>query len=65
MPVGGGPSATPPTPFISFTPPIAPVNGKFYGYQTVLSPLIESNESRNPPSAAFAGQGVGARGTPR
>ena len=37
-------------------PPLAPIRAKFWQYQPVVAPNMEPNESRNPPSAAYAAQ---------
>ena len=37
-------------------PTLAPIRAKFWQYQPVVAPNMEPNESRNPPSAAYAAQ---------
>ena len=42
-------------------PPLTPTRAKFWQYQPVVAPSMEPNESRNPPSAAYAAQEVPAK----
>ena len=48
-----------------FVPPphvaAAPIVGRFWCYQPVVAPNYEPNESRNPPSAAYASQDTPGR----
>ena len=37
-------------------PQLPPIVGRFWNYQPVVAPNLEPNESRNPPSAAYAWQ---------
>ena len=53
-----GTPSTPPPSFMPFVPPphvaAAPIVGRFWSYQPVAAPNYEPDESRNPPSAAYA-----------
>ena len=55
-----GTPSTPPPSYMPFVPPphaaAAPIVGRFWCYQPVVAPNYEPNESRNPPSAAYASQ---------
>ena len=53
QPHGVAPHVVPPIPTM---PPLTPTRAKFWQYQPVVSPSMEPNESRNPPSAAYAAQ---------
>ena len=50
------PSTMPHAPPVPAMPPVAPLRAKFWQYQPVVAPSMEPNESRNPPSAAYAAQ---------
>ena len=56
----GTPSTPAPPAFMGFgshshaPPQLPPVSGRFWNYQPVVAPNLEPNESRNPPSAAYA-----------
>ena len=52
-----------PAPFMPFVPPGPPpassvIQAKFWRFQPVVAPSYETNESRNPPSAAYSQQEV-------
>ena len=50
------PGVMPHMPPIPSMPPLTPTRAKFWQYQPVVAPSMEPNESRNPPSAAYAAQ---------
>ena len=50
------PGAMPHMPPVPSMPPLTPTRAKFWQYQPVVAPSMEPNESRNPPSAAYAAQ---------
>ena len=58
----GTPSTPAPPAFMGFRshshapPQLPPILGRFWNYQPVVAPSLEPNESRNPPSAAYASQ---------
>ena len=52
FPPGGMPHMPP----IPSMPPLTPTRAKFWQYQPVVAPSMEPNDSRNPPSAAYAAQ---------
>ena len=52
FPPGTMPHAQP----VPAMPTLAPIRAKFWQYQPVVAPSMEPNESRNPPSAAYAAQ---------
>ena len=58
----GTPSTPAPPAFMGFgshshaPPQLPPVVGRFWNNQPVVAPNLEPNESRNPPSAAYASQ---------
>ena len=66
LPYGAyGTPSTPPPSYTPFVPPphvaAAPIVGRFWCYQPVVAPNYEPNESRNPPSAAYASQDTPGR----
>ena len=57
--ISGPGGISPPAPgYLPFAvmPAVAPIRAKFWQYQPVVAPSMEPNESRNPPSAAYAAQ---------
>ena len=50
------PGTMPHMPPVPSMPPMTPTRAKFWQYQPVVAPSMEPNESRNPPSAAYAAQ---------
>ena len=50
------PGTTPQMQSVPAMPPMTPTRAKFWQYQPVVVPTMEPNESRNPPSAAYAAQ---------
>ena len=55
------PSTVPHMQSMPAMPPLTPTRAKFWQYQPVVAPSMEPNESRNPPSAAYAAQEVPAK----
>ena len=50
------PGTTPQMQSVPVMAPMTPTRAKFWQYQPVVAPSMEPNESRNPPSAAYAAQ---------
>ena len=50
------PGAMPHMQSVPAMPHLAPLRAKFWQYQPVVAPNMEPNESRSPPSAAYAAQ---------